>query len=228
PPTHRIWKLSALGLTAAALLATTTACTAGDSAAGAAPASKTSSSGSAASAATLSAAGSTASSGAAGKGAASATKSSISTTADITCTDANTDVRVDFAVPPVKDDSRLLLVVTNTSTRPCKLYNYPVVKLNDGHGALLSPISSSKPQTVVVLGAGNEAYAGIIARQTNREVDDLTKNIAVAPRSKVADTTTGEGTLLELPGGGVHTDNMGHVTYWQSTSEAAVEPLFVH
>ncbi|MFJ5809119.1 DUF4232 domain-containing protein [Streptomyces sp. NPDC093093] len=44
---------------------------------------------------------------------------------------------MEWAVPPAKDDSKLLLTVTNTGTKPCKLHSHPVLRLENGHGRLV-------------------------------------------------------------------------------------------
>ncbi|WP_420716936.1 DUF4232 domain-containing protein [Streptomyces sp. H27-H5] len=44
---------------------------------------------------------------------------------------------MEWAVPPAKDDSKLLLTVTNTGTKPCKLRSHPVLRLENGHGRLV-------------------------------------------------------------------------------------------
>ncbi|MFD9359136.1 hypothetical protein [Streptomyces sp. NPDC060031] len=54
------------------------------------------------------------------------------------------------------------------------------------------------------------------------------KNMALAPHGQSPDHNTGEGVLLEMPKGGVHLDDEARVTYWNSSSEAAVSPLFTH
>ncbi|NEA61027.1 DUF4232 domain-containing protein [Streptomyces sp. SID12488] len=219
--------LGALGLTAAALL-TATACQASDDKADATspPKSFTSPSVSASTPVVPStsapSSGETSTPGRPGEAAADPTG------IDGNCPDDYTDVKVEWAVPPTKDDSKLLLTVTNTSTEPCKLRTYPVLRLEDGDGRLVAVFENSKPQTEVTLAPGKEAYAGLLLRQSNDDVSTLVKNLALAPHGQSPDTNTGEGALLELPKGGVRVDDKARVTYWNSSSEAAVSPLFAH
>lgn len=147
---------------------------------------------------------------------------------DGNCPDEYTDVKVEWAVPPTKDDSKLMLTVTNTGHEPCKLRSYPVLRLEDGHGRLVGVFGNSKPQTEVTLAPGKQAYAGLLLRQSNREVSTLVKNLALSPHGQRPDNNTGEGVLLQLPKGGVYMDDKARVTYWNSSSEAAVSPLFPH
>ncbi|MGW7101683.1 DUF4232 domain-containing protein [Streptomyces sp. NPDC054838] len=147
---------------------------------------------------------------------------------DGNCPDDYTEVKVEWAVPPAKDDSKLLLTVTNTSTEPCKLRSYPVLRLEDGHGRLVGAFENSKPQTEVTLAPGKDAYAGLLLRQSNKDVSTLVKNLALAPHGQRPDNSTGEGVLLQMPKGGVYVDDKARVTYWNSSSEAAATPLFPH
>ncbi|MFD9338866.1 DUF4232 domain-containing protein [Streptomyces sp. NPDC060028] len=147
---------------------------------------------------------------------------------DGNCPDDYTDVKVEWAVPPTKDDSKLLLTVTNISTKPCKLRTCPVLRLEDGHGRLVGVFENSKPQTEVTLAPGKQAHAGLLLRQSNNDVSTLVKNMALAPHGQSPDHDTGEGVLLQMPKGGVHVDDKARVTYWNSSSEAAVSPLFPH
>ncbi|WP_307082387.1 DUF4232 domain-containing protein [Streptomyces canus] len=100
--------------------------------------------------------------------------------------------------------------------------------MEDGDGRLVAVFENSKPQTEVTLAPGKEAYAGLLLRQSNDDVSTLVKNLALAPHGQSPDTNTGEGVLLELPKGGVRMDDKARVTYWNSSSEAAVSPLFAH
>lgn len=206
--THRTWKFGVLGVTAAALLATA-ACGPTDSKAGDAPSSKLSAS-------------SSVSTQPGGSGNAGDPGSD-----EGTCTDANTDVTAEFALPPQTDDSKLLLTVTNTGDEPCSLYGYPAVKFGEAQ-SVPPVINSSKPQAVVVLDPGKEGYAGVLANQSNKEVATNEKILTVGLQSKSGGIDTGEGTAVKLPTQGVYVDDKIHVTYWQSTSERAVSPLFLH
>ncbi|WP_051700533.1 DUF4232 domain-containing protein [Streptomyces sp. NRRL F-4474] len=142
------------------------------------------------------------------------------------CSDEYAHVSVEWAVPPAKDDSKLLLTVVNTGPRTCLLTTYPVLRVKDGHGRLVAVFENSKPETPVVLGPGKEAYAGLLARQGGKGAGTRTTDLALAPHGQSPEEDTGEGTLLQLPSGGVYMDDQARVTYWQSTSENAASPLF--
>ncbi|MFI5980026.1 DUF4232 domain-containing protein [Streptomyces sp. NPDC051555] len=147
---------------------------------------------------------------------------------DGNCSDDDTRVSVEWAVPPVKDDSKLLLTVTNVGTKPCELRSYPVLRLENGHGRLVGVFTGSKPRTAVTLAPGKQAYAGLLLRQGNKEAATLVTDMALAPHGQSPTANTGEGLLLQMPKGGVYVDDKARVTYWNSGSEAAVSPLFAH
>ncbi|MFF3839938.1 DUF4232 domain-containing protein [Streptomyces sp. NPDC001930] len=234
--TRRPWKLGALGLTAAALLSAT-ACGPADDAA-APPASTTPPTTAPSTAPTTAP---TTASPSSRPGDSGSTDGGPSATAgeppgttgetdwepkDGICQDLNTEVKVDWALPPVKDDSRLELVITNTSTRPCKLYQYPAVKFGDDQ-RFLPPVKSSKPQNPIVLAPGKEAYAGLLARVGNKEVSPLEKELIIAPAGRNEPKDTGEGALLEVPEPGVHVDvRTARVSYWRPDSESAQSALY--
>ncbi|MCY0943000.1 DUF4232 domain-containing protein [Streptomyces sp. H34-S5] len=98
----------------------------------------------------------------------------------------------------MKDDSRLLLVVTNTGTEPCTLRTHPVLRPMDGHGRLVEVFMNSRPQAEVTLAPGKEAYAGLLLRQSSKDVGTLVKDMALAPHGQSPDSPTGEGVLIIL------------------------------
>ncbi|MFJ7207107.1 DUF4232 domain-containing protein [Streptomyces sp. NPDC098789] len=237
--TTRARTFGALGLAAAALLATT-ACGPGGTKAGTAQSPTSSASPSASSSTT--APSPSAPQAPASSSAKPSTKPSASASSpgrpgeaegdskgiDGNCSDEDTRVTVEWAVPPVKDDSKLLLTVTNVGTGPCKLRSYPVLRLENGHGRLVGVFTGSKPQTEVTLAPGKQAYAGLLLRQGNKETATLVTDMALAPHGQSPTADTGEGLLLQMPKGGVYVDDKARVTYWHGSSEAAASPLFAH
>lgn len=212
--------LGALGLAAVALLAATTACGPGGEEAGGSPASNPSEPG-----ARTPAASRTSGSGTPG----SAPGDGEPTADDGTCTDANTDVSMEFARSPREDDAKFLLVATNIGDRPCALHDYPVITFGDA-GYVLPPLGDSARRTPVALEPGQKAYAGLLARQSNKETSTPETTIVLGPPGRtVAPGGTDEGSLLQLPEEGeVYVDRMARVTYWQSDTGSAVKPLFAH
>ncbi|MEU6314438.1 DUF4232 domain-containing protein [Streptomyces sp. NPDC047014] len=144
------------------------------------------------------------------------------------CSDEYAQVSVEWAVPPSKDDSKLMLTVDNKGPTSCLLTSYPVLRIKDGFGPLIAVMESTKPQAPVLLEPGKSAYAGLLARQGGKQSATLTTDLALAPHGQPPEENTGEGTLLQLPPGGVHMTPKAQVTYWQPTSESAASPLFTH
>ncbi|MCX4982512.1 DUF4232 domain-containing protein [Streptomyces sp. NBC_00572] len=233
--TRRTWKVGALGLTAAALLSAT-ACGPSDDEAGGTPPSPTRSTAPASepTAPTTGPASPSTQPGDSGStdGSPSASEPPGTTgetdwePKDGICSDLNTEVKADWALPPVKDDSKLELVITNTSDKPCKLYHYPMVKFGN-ELPYLSVVKSSKPQSVIVLGPGKEAYAGVLARSGSKEVASFEKMLIKAPQGKeLPPADTKDGMLLELPAKGVYVDKGARVSYWRADSESAISALY--
>jgi hypothetical protein len=242
--TPRHWKLGTLSVVAAALLATT-ACESGDDTAGDAASSKPTASspasaqpgGSGNTGGTGGEAGTTGGDSGGGTGGETdGTSGGGDTDGGATgggedaadggaCTDANTDVTAEFALPAHKDDSKLLLTVTNTGDKACRLFGHPAVKFGEAQ-SVPPAFEDSKPQSVVVLDPGGEGYAGVLA---NRSKPDATTEttLTVAFQGEHIGDDTGEATAVELPSAeGVVVDDSIRVTYWQSDSESAVSPLF--
>ncbi|MGW1468709.1 DUF4232 domain-containing protein [Streptomyces sp. NPDC002308] len=150
---------------------------------------------------------------------------------DGTCGDANanTEVTMDFALSPEEDDAKYLLVATNTGDQPCTLYDYPVITFGDA-GYVLPVLKNSEPRTPVQLAPGQKAYAGLLARQSNKENSSPETTIVLGPPGrKTAVGGTDEGALIEPPREeGVYVDRMARVTFWQSDARSAVSPLFAH
>lgn len=215
--THRAWKYGALGATAAALLATT-ACRPGDDKAVDSPSPQSTASVSTSASPSASAA---------SQPSATSSPSGGGETEDGTCTSANTRVRAEFALPAHRDDSKLLLTVTNTGTEPCNLYGYPAVRF--GQAQSVPPVfKESKPKSVVVLAPGKEGYAGVFA---NKSLPDATTEttLTVAFQGRTVNSDTGNGVNVKLPSEeGVVVDSALRVTYWLGLSEPAVAPLFLH
>ncbi|GAB2581288.1 DUF4232 domain-containing protein [Streptomyces capparidis] len=241
--TTRHWKLGTLSMVAAALLATT-ACESGDDTAGDAASPKPTASspasaqpgGSGNTGGTGGEAGTTGGDSGGTGGETDGTSGGGDTDGSATgggedaaegdaCTDANTDVTAEFALPAHKDDSKLLLTVTNTGDKACRLFGHPAVKFGEAQ-SVPPAFEDSKPQSVVVLDPGGEGYAGVLA---NRSKPDATTEttLTVAFQGENIGDDTGEATAVELPSAeGVVVDDSIRVTYWQSDSESAVSPLF--
>ncbi|MEV5581214.1 DUF4232 domain-containing protein [Streptomyces parvus] len=133
-----------------------------------------------------------------------------------TCTPKNSTVKVSTVSRPI---NHLLLTVTNTGSTNCAAYYAPFLRF-DGAQAVYPILDDSKPQAVVTLAPGEEAYAGIALLGEPGENEPVkSDNLGVIMVDK-NNKSKGEATL-KLPAD-TATDGLGFVTYWQSDIENAL------
>ncbi|MCC8476817.1 DUF4232 domain-containing protein [Streptomyces globisporus] len=132
------------------------------------------------------------------------------------CTPKNSTVKVSSVSRPI---NHLLLTVTNTGSTNCAAYYAPFLRF-DGAQAVYPILDDSKPQAVVTLAPGEEAYAGIALLGEPGENEPVpSDNLGVIMVDK-NNKSKGEATL-KLPAD-TATDGLGFVTYWQSDVETAL------
>ncbi|MEU0161829.1 DUF4232 domain-containing protein [Streptomyces sp. NPDC006261] len=127
------------------------------------------------------------------------------------CTTANTAVTVTKVTRPI---NHLLLTLKNTGSGLCDAYYAPRLGF-DGAQSVFRILEDSKPQAVVTLAPGEEAYAGIgLTGEPGQSQLHKSKNLSVHFAER--DGSTYETpTRLKLPAE-AHWDDNGFVTYWQS------------
>ncbi|MDX2917083.1 MULTISPECIES: DUF4232 domain-containing protein [Streptomyces] len=132
------------------------------------------------------------------------------------CTPKNSTVKVSSVSRPI---NHLLLTVTNTGSTNCSAYYAPFLRF-DGAQAVYPVLDDSKPQAVVTLAPGEEAYAGIALLGEPGENEPVkSDNLGVIMVDR-GNKPKGEA-MLKLPAG-TSTDGLGFVTYWQSDLENAL------
>ncbi|MFF1267136.1 DUF4232 domain-containing protein [Streptomyces anulatus] len=132
------------------------------------------------------------------------------------CTPKNSTVKVSSVSRPI---NHLLLTVTNTGSTTCHAYYAPFLRF-DGAQAVYPVLDDSKPQAVVTLAPGEEAYAGIALLGEPGDNEPIpSDNLGVIMVDK-NNESKGESTL-KLPAD-TATDGLGFVTYWQSDVENAL------
>ncbi|MYT79354.1 Protein of unknown function (DUF4232) [Streptomyces sp. MnatMP-M77] len=132
------------------------------------------------------------------------------------CTPKNSTVEVSSVSRPI---NHLLLTVTNTGSTRCSAYYAPFLRF-DGAQAVYPILDDSKPQAVVTLAPGEEAYAGIgLLGEPGQNEPVPSDNLGVIMVDK-NNKSKGE-TTLKLPAD-TATDGLGFVTYWQSDVENAL------
>lgn len=132
------------------------------------------------------------------------------------CTPKNSRVKVSSVSRPI---NHLLLTVTNTGSTDCAAYYAPFLRF-DGAQAVYPVLEGSKPQAVVTLSPGEEAYAGIaLLGEPGEDEPVKSANLGVITVDR-NNQPKGE-TTLKLPAD-TATDGRGFVTYWQSDLENAL------
>ncbi|MDH6225694.1 DUF4232 domain-containing protein [Streptomyces sp. MJP52] len=137
----------------------------------------------------------------------------------VTCTAANTKIRVTAVSRPI---NHVLITATNTGDTPCFAYHAPFLRFDDAQ-APVPVLRDSIPQAVVTLEPGESAYAGVMTAvatgegEGGRTAHKLT--VTYADRSGDA---SGRGATVSLPSGGVYVDSSHTVTYWQQEMDLAL------
>ncbi|MFD3976565.1 DUF4232 domain-containing protein [Streptomyces cyaneofuscatus] len=143
-------------------------------------------------------------------------KSNTNATAIPACTPKNSKVKVSSVTRPI---NHLLLTVTNTGSKDCAAYHAPFLRFDNAQ-AVYPILDDSKPQAVVVLSPGQEAYAGVgLLGEPGENKPVKSANLGVIMVDK-NNKSKGEATL-KLPAK-TYTDGLGFVTYWQSDVETAL------
>ncbi|MFI7239976.1 DUF4232 domain-containing protein [Streptomyces cyaneofuscatus] len=133
------------------------------------------------------------------------------TTPRTACATANTTVAVTKVSRPI---NHLLLTLKNTGSGLCDAYYAPHLGF-DGAQSVFPVLEDSKPQAVVTLAPGEEAYAGIgLTGEPGQSKLHPSKNLSVY-FAKRDGSTYDKPVDLKLPAKTYWDDN-GFVTYWQS------------
>ncbi|MFE9458934.1 DUF4232 domain-containing protein [Streptomyces californicus] len=133
-----------------------------------------------------------------------------------TCTPKNSRVKVSSVSRPI---NHLLLTVTNTGSTKCSAYYAPFLRFDDAQ-AVYPILEESKPQAVVTLSPGEEAYAGVALQGEPGEDEPVVSEGLGVIMVDQNNQSKGEFTL-KLPAD-TATDGRGFVTYWQSDVENAL------
>ncbi|MYT40566.1 DUF4232 domain-containing protein [Streptomyces sp. SID8356] len=133
------------------------------------------------------------------------------------CTTANTRVTVTQISRPI---NHLLLSLKNTGSGLCDAYYAPHLGF-DGAQSVFPILEDSKPQAVVTLAPGEEAYAGIgLTGEPGQSKLYKSKNLRVF-FAKRNGSTYDKPATLKLPAE-TYWDGNGFVTYWQSDRATAL------
>jgi hypothetical protein len=117
----------------------------------------------------------------------------------------------------------MLLTVTNTGSRSCYLYTYPVVRFGEAQ-SVPPVIEDSQPQAVVTLEPGESGYASVALSATDGSGGNgyTAKSLTVYFHGRSGNGSVGRGASPSLPAKGVYVDDSLKVTYWQQSMDDAV------
>ncbi|MEW9514040.1 DUF4232 domain-containing protein [Streptomyces bacillaris] len=142
---------------------------------------------------------------------------SAASAARTACTTANTRVTVTQVSRPI---NHLLLTLKNTGSGLCDAYYAPHLGF-DGAQSVFPILEDSKPQAVVTLAPGEEAYAGIgLTGEPGQSKLYKSKNLRVF-FAKRNGSTYDKPATLKLPAE-TSWDENGFVTYWQADRATAL------
>ncbi|MET8079613.1 DUF4232 domain-containing protein [Streptomyces sp. NPDC005303] len=138
----------------------------------------------------------------------------------VTCEGSTTRT---VAAPLTRPVNHMLLTVTNTGSKNCYLYGYPVVRFGEAQ-AVPPVIEDSQPQAVVTLAPGESGYASVnLAATDGSGANGYTaKTLTVYFQGRSGNGTVGRAANPSLPAKGTYVDDSLKVTYWQQSMDDAV------
>ncbi|MEU0948215.1 DUF4232 domain-containing protein [Streptomyces canus] len=127
------------------------------------------------------------------------------------------------AAPLTRPVNHMLLTVTNTGSKSCYLYGYPVVRFGEAQ-AVPPVIEASQPQAVVTLAPGESGYASVNLSATDGSSANgyTAKTLTVYFQGRSGNGTVGKSAHPSLPAQGTYVDDALKVTYWQQSMDDAV------
>ncbi|MEU0300275.1 DUF4232 domain-containing protein [Streptomyces sp. NPDC006175] len=135
-----------------------------------------------------------------------------------TCTGENTKLTITDVQRPV---NHMLLTVTNTGSKACNAFYYPVLRFGEAQ-SVPPVVEDSKPQAVVTIAPGESAYAGIMTSSADGSgtggysAEDLAVGFLDAESGSAGD-------MVNVPlSKDVYVDSTLTVTYWQTEMDDAL------
>ncbi|WP_069759384.1 DUF4232 domain-containing protein [Streptomyces sp. LUP47B] len=149
-----------------------------------------------------------------------ASKAPVSSGRPVTCEGSTTKT---VAAPLTRPVNHMLLTVTNTGSKSCYLYGYPVVRFGEAQ-SVPPVIEDSQPQAVVTLKPGESGYASVNLSATDGSGANgyTAKSLTVYFQGRSGNGSVGAGAHPPLPAKGIYVDDSLKVTYWQQSMDDAV------
>ncbi|MFF7072657.1 DUF4232 domain-containing protein [Streptomyces pseudovenezuelae] len=147
-------------------------------------------------------------------------KAPASSSGPVTCEGSTTRT---VAAPLTRPVNHMLLTVTNTGSKSCYLYGYPVVRFGEAQ-AVPPVIEASQPQAVVTLAPGESGYASVNLSATDGSGANgyTAKTLTVYFQGRSGSGSVGRAATPSLPAKGTYVDDSLKVTYWQQSMDDAV------
>ncbi|MFF7561173.1 DUF4232 domain-containing protein [Streptomyces pseudovenezuelae] len=147
-------------------------------------------------------------------------KAPASSSKPVTCEGSTTRT---VAAPLTRPVNHMLLTVTNTGSKSCYLYGYPVVRFGEAQ-AVPPVIEASQPQAVVTLAPGESGYASVNLSATDGSGANgyTAKTLTVYFQGRSGSGSVGRAATPSLPAKGTYVDDSLKVTYWQQSMDDAV------
>ncbi|WP_371657467.1 DUF4232 domain-containing protein [Streptomyces sp. NBC_00280] len=120
----------------------------------------------------------------------------------------------------------LLLTATNTGSKECTLYRYPIVRFDNGSEDQVGPMESEMKD--VRLGPGKRAYAGMLLFRTGAPTEAV-ETMTVSLQGRVSNADPDSGPIqVPLPDEAnfLNIDGNPAVSYWNVSREKAESYMF--
>ncbi|MFE9253284.1 DUF4232 domain-containing protein [Streptomyces sp. NPDC007088] len=137
--------------------------------------------------------------------------------AAVTCTVANSKIRMSVPSRPI---NHLLLTLTNESGKRCYAYGAPYLGF-DGDQSSAPWIEDSRPQAVVTLEPGEHAYASVLL-SGDGDHGRKAKEMKLAMSGRAMAGSVGGLATTPVPGGSVYVDDDLAVSFWQTDAATAL------
>ncbi|MFG2607214.1 DUF4232 domain-containing protein [Streptomyces sp. NPDC048514] len=138
----------------------------------------------------------------------------------VLCNGSNTAVSTKQVARPL---NHMLLTVTNTGSRTCRLTYYPILRFDEMQW-VPQAAEETRPQAVTSLAPGESGYAGVLlsAADGSGSGGMTGHKLTVGFQGRTPNSGGGPTAIPALPAKGVYYDSSLEVTYWQQNAADAL------
>ncbi|WP_327692672.1 DUF4232 domain-containing protein [Streptomyces sp. NBC_00459] len=159
-----------------------------------------------------------------GSGNSGGSSSTVGQGATTACGESN--ISIAATIYPHDSVRHLLLTATNTGSKECTLYRYPIVRFDNGREDQVGPMESEMKE--VRIGPGKRAYAGMLLFRTGAPTEAV-ETMAVSLQGRVSNADPDSGPIqVPLPDEAdfLNIDDNPAVSYWNISREKAESYMF--